>query len=77
MNQIQTKYEKYYINALDLIEDAYPERDRHWCIIQLNRALDNTEFHKETDEDTKCKYIDGILLGEFGIRTKQNERIIA
>ena len=43
------KWEEYYTQAVDLIEQKYSHRNRQWCHDQLNRALDNTEFHHVDD----------------------------
>ena len=64
------KWEEYYTKAVDCIEEHYPSKNRQWCHDQLNRALDNTEFHHMDDEDVKCQMIDEILAGEFGINTQ-------
>ena len=70
------KWEEYYTNAVDQIEKKFSHRNRQWCHDQLNRALDNTEFHHMADvvsedkyDDVKCQMIDEILAGEFGINT--------
>ena len=72
-----SKWEEYYTNAVDLIEKKFSHRNRQWCHDQLNRALDNTEFHHLADvvspskyDDAKCQMIDEILAGEFGINTQ-------
>ena len=66
-----------------MIEKKYSHRNRQWCHDQLNRALDNTEFHNlDTDAfdsdqnyELKCQMIDEILLNEFGmIQERQNIR---
>ena len=76
------KWEEYYTQAVDLIEKKYSHRNRQWCHDQLNRALDNTEFHHLADvvsedkyDDAKCQMIDEILAGEFGIYTQLQEEI--
>ena len=65
-----SKWEEYYTNAVDQIEKKFSHRNRQWCHDQLNKALDNTEFHHMDDEDVKCQMIDEILAGEFGINTQ-------
>ena len=69
-----SKWEEYYTKAVDLIEKKFSvythHSNRQWCHDQLNRALDNTEFHHMDDEDVKCQMIDEILAGEFGINTQ-------
>ena len=49
--------------------------NRQWCHDQLNRSLDNTEFHHMDDEDVKCTMIDLILLNDFEINTLLQEEI--
>ena len=67
---ISSKWEEYYTNAVDLIEKKFSHRNRQWCHDQLNKALDNTEFHHVDDYELQCQMIDGILAGEFGIGDK-------
>ena len=87
------KWEEYYTKAVDLIEKETNKiplnpkiglglRNRQWCHDQLNKALDNTEFHHLADvvspskyDDAKCQMIDEILAGEFGIYTQLQEEI--
>ena len=64
---VMLEWEKYYTNAIDCIEKHYPSKNRQWCHDQLNRSLDNTEFHHVDDYELQCQMIDEILLGEFGI----------
>ena len=70
-----SKWEDYYNKAVDLIMDKYSQRNRQWCHDQLNRSLDNTEFHHMDDEDVKCTMIDLILLNDFEINTLLQEEI--
>ena len=70
------KWEEYYTKAVDCIEEHYPSKNRQWCHDQLNKALDNTEFHHVDDYELQCQMIDEILAGEFGmIEERQNMRI--
>ena len=76
------KWEEYYTKAVDCIEEHYPSKNRQWCHDQLNRALDNTEFHNLADvvsedkyDDVKCQIIDEILADVFGIYAQLQEEI--
>ena len=67
---VMLEWEEYYTKAVDLIEKKFSHRNRQWCHDQLNRALDNTEFHHVDDYELQCQMIDEILVGEFGIYTQ-------
>ena len=59
---------EFYYNAVETIQEKYPDKERQWCHDQLNKALDNTEFSTlEGMYETQINIIYEIVRVQFGI----------